>query len=238
MFSRTGTQMLPHGNKTLAFKERMTGKSSDRNQVSAWVPGSHPGDRWARGGQGRRGGHSGGDTGVQRHTHDGLPAPRSPGDRPASIVNRAGGLSNSKPPPGTFTHTGDTGPPPASRRHSGQPGRSRRRTYRPVNTIHSKRTPGRQAFSAGLAHTRCVGRPYHRGQFQGAGAGGDSGPCLILGAAPGDTLSGTQVIGHEKNWGPPASPTCHWAGAAAPGGSLGRRGIRPPGTMSLPARLL
>lgn len=165
-------------------------------------------------------------TGVQRHTRDGLPAPLVTRRQTSEHRNRAGGLSNSKPPPGTFTHTGDTGPPPASRRHCGQPGRLRRRTYRPVNTIHSKRTPGRQAFSAGLAHTRCVSRPYHMRTVPGSwGGGGDSGPRLILGAAPGDTLSGTQVIGHEKNWGPPASPTCHWAGAAAPGGSLGRRGI-------------
>lgn len=44
MFRRTDIEMLPRGNKTLLSKETMmTGKSSERNQVSAWMPGSHPG---------------------------------------------------------------------------------------------------------------------------------------------------------------------------------------------------
>lgn len=44
MFRRTDIEMLPRGNKTLLSKETtMTGKSSERNQVSAWMPGSQPG---------------------------------------------------------------------------------------------------------------------------------------------------------------------------------------------------
>lgn len=36
--------MLPRGNRTLLSKEtKVTGKSRERNQVSAWMPGSHPG---------------------------------------------------------------------------------------------------------------------------------------------------------------------------------------------------
>ena len=44
MFRRTDIELLPRGNKTLLSKETtMTGKSSERNQVSVWMPGSHPG---------------------------------------------------------------------------------------------------------------------------------------------------------------------------------------------------
>lgn len=104
--------MLPRGNKTLPFKERMTGKSSNRDQVSARVPGSHPGDRWARGGQGRGGGHSGGAQESSATRVMGFLPRWSPGDRPASIVTGPGASPTPSLRPGPSPTLGTLGPHP------------------------------------------------------------------------------------------------------------------------------
>ena len=49
------------------------------------------------------------------------------------------------------------------------------------------------------SHHMCRLSPPHGDSSRELGWGGNSGLRLILGAAPGDILSGTQVIGPEKS---------------------------------------
>ena len=90
------------GNKTLPFKETMAGKSSDRNQVSAWMPGSHPGK--TDGQEEAKDREVATQETPQKSSSTrvkGFPPSWSLGDRPASTVTGPGGI-NSKPLPGTL----------------------------------------------------------------------------------------------------------------------------------------
>lgn len=149
------TQMLPWEQGPLPFRkddreeqQQRSGQRTGAQEVTQETDGQ-------RGGQGQEAASRRAQE-SSACTRDGLPAALVTRRQTSEHRNRAGGPLQLKPPPGTFTTLGTLGPPPASQRYPphddtvGSPDWVRRRTCRPVDTIHSKNARDRLSLQAWL----------------------------------------------------------------------------------------